>query len=45
MGHKLRMWPDWTKAAGSLGAVQVDHEHGVLHGAADPRRMAYAIGR
>jgi gamma-glutamyltranspeptidase / glutathione hydrolase len=45
MGHKLRIWPAWTKAAGSLGAIQVDHEHGVLHGAADPRRMAYAIGR
>lgn len=23
----------------------VDHEHSVLHGAADPRGMAYAIGR
>jgi gamma-glutamyltranspeptidase / glutathione hydrolase len=45
MGHKLRVWPAWTKAAGSLGAIQVDREHGVLHGAADPRRMAYAIGR
>jgi gamma-glutamyltranspeptidase/glutathione hydrolase len=45
MGHKLRMWPDWTKGAGSVGAIQVDHEHGVLHGAADRRRMAYAIGR
>jgi gamma-glutamyltranspeptidase/glutathione hydrolase len=45
MGHKLRVWPAWTKAAGSLGAIQVDYEHGVLHGAADPRRMAYAIGR
>ena len=45
MGHKLRVWPAWTKAAGSLGAIQVDYQHGVLHGAADPRRMAYAIGR
>jgi gamma-glutamyltranspeptidase / glutathione hydrolase len=45
MGHKLRIWPAWSKAAGSLGAIQVDYEHGVLHGAADPRRMAYAIGR
>ena len=45
MGHKLHMWPDWTKGAGSLGAIQVDHEGGVLHGAADRRRMAYAIGR
>jgi gamma-glutamyltranspeptidase/glutathione hydrolase len=45
MGHHLRMWPEWTKGAGSLGAIQVDHERGILHGAADRRRMAYAIGR
>ena len=45
MGHNLRMWPEWTKAAGSLGAIQVDREHGVLHGTADLRRVAYAIGR
>jgi gamma-glutamyltranspeptidase / glutathione hydrolase len=45
MGHQLRAWPAWTKGAGSLGAIQVDYERGVLHGAADPRRMAYAIGR
>ena len=45
MGHQLRMWPDWAKAAGSVGTIQVDHAHGVLHGAADSRRMAYAIGR
>jgi gamma-glutamyltranspeptidase / glutathione hydrolase len=45
MGHDLRMWPAWTKTAGSLGAIMVDHEDGVLHGAADPRRIAYAIGR
>src|SRR5918992_820117 len=43
MGHKLRMWPEWTKAAGSLGAIQVDREHGALHGTADLRRVAYAI--
>lgn len=45
MGHQLRMWPEWAKAAGSLGTIRVDHEHGVLHGAADPRRLAYAMGR
>ena len=44
-GHDLRMWPAWTKTAGSLGAIMMDHENGFLHGAADPRRMAYAIGR
>jgi hypothetical protein len=45
MGHKLRLWPEWTKAAGSLATIEVDREHGVLHGAADARRVAYAIGR
>lgn len=45
MGHQLRMWPEWAKAAGSLGTIRVDHEHGVLLGAADPRRLAYTIGR
>ena len=45
MGHDLRVWPEWTKTAGSLGAIVVDHENGVLHGAADPRRVAYAMGR
>ncbi len=44
-GHDLRMWPPWTGTAGSLGAIRVDHEERVLHGAADPRRVAYAMGR
>lgn len=45
MGHNLQLWPDWATAAGSLGAIQVNHDNGVLHGAADRRRMAYAMGR
>jgi gamma-glutamyltranspeptidase/glutathione hydrolase len=45
LGHKLRMWPDWSKAAGSMGTVHIDEAHGILHGAADARRVAYAIGR
>jgi gamma-glutamyltranspeptidase/glutathione hydrolase len=45
LGHQLRIWPAWAKAAGSVGAVRVHHEDGVLHGAADTRRVAYAIGR
>jgi gamma-glutamyltranspeptidase / glutathione hydrolase len=45
MGHNLRMWPDWSKAAGSMGTVHIDQTHGILHGAADARRVAYAIGR
>jgi gamma-glutamyltranspeptidase / glutathione hydrolase len=45
LGHEIAAWPDWTGSAGSLGAILVDHEAGVLHGGADPRRVAYAVGR
>ena len=44
-GHKMSRWPDWTGTAGSLGAIVVDQTSGVRHGGADPRRVAYAIGR
>lgn len=44
-GHHITTWPDWTGSAGSLGAIRVDHDAGVLHGGADPRRVAYALGR
>jgi gamma-glutamyltranspeptidase/glutathione hydrolase len=43
-GHDVQPWPDWTRAAGSLRAAVVDREHGTLMGAADPRRVAYALG-
>ncbi len=45
LGHGIKAWPGWTGSAGSLGAIRVDHGTGVLHGGADPRRTAYAIGR
>jgi gamma-glutamyltranspeptidase/glutathione hydrolase len=45
LGHRIEAWPAWTGSAGSLGAIVVDHHTGTLHGAADPRRIAYAIGR
>lgn len=45
LGHRVTKWPDWTGTAGSVGAVIVDHLTGVRHGGADPRRVAYAIGR
>jgi hypothetical protein len=45
MGCNLPVWLEWVKAAGSLGTFQVDDAHGVLHGAAEPRHMAYAMGR
>ena len=44
-GHDIHPWPDWAGTAGSLSAIFVDQESGVLHGGADPRRVAYAIGR
>lgn len=45
MGHQIHLWPEWAKGAGSVGAVLVDHAQGVLHGVADVRRVAYAMGR
>ena len=42
-GHTLRILGDWA-AMGSEVMIQVDAEEGALHGAADPRRDAYAIG-
>jgi len=45
LGHDLRSWPEWTGTAGTLSAARMDADTGVLHGAADPRRVAYAIGR
>lgn len=43
-GHDVQPWPAWSAAAGSLCAVVVDRAHGTLLGAADPRRVAYALG-
>ncbi len=45
LGHQVELWPEWSFAAGSLGAVRVDPGDGTLHAGADPRRIAYAIGR
>src|SRR5262249_35274366 len=42
-GHDVQPWPAWSAAAGSLCAVVVDRVHGTLLGAADPRRVAYAL--
>lgn len=43
-GHIVQRWPEWTPQAGSLCTVVVDHGRSRLVGAADPRRVAYAIG-
>jgi gamma-glutamyltranspeptidase/glutathione hydrolase len=43
-GHDIELWPEWSAAAGALCTVVVDEANGALLGAADPRRMAYAMG-
>lgn len=45
LGHKIEWWPDREWLAGSMCLVRKDLASGVLAGAADPRRAAYAIGR
>ncbi len=44
-GHDLRALDDWSPTMGALSGIVVDHEFGVLRGAADPRRDTYAAGR
>jgi gamma-glutamyltranspeptidase/glutathione hydrolase len=44
LGHIVELWPDFTKVAGGVCTVRIDHDFGTLTGAADPRRMGYAIG-
>ncbi len=44
LGHDVRMWPGSTPEAGGICAVLADWETDTLIGAADPRRLCYAIG-
>ncbi len=44
LGHRVERWPDWAAQAGALCTVVADPGRGFLTGAADPRRMAYAMG-
>jgi gamma-glutamyltranspeptidase/glutathione hydrolase len=44
LGHKVAWWPDIAWQAGAVCALRRDEETGVLEGAADPRRPAYALG-
>ncbi len=44
-GHRIESWSAYARAAGSLGAAGYDRDGGYLFGAADVRRIAYAIGR
>jgi gamma-glutamyltranspeptidase / glutathione hydrolase len=43
-GHRVERWADWSAQAGALCTIVADRERGFLTGAADPRRMAYAMG-
>ncbi len=44
LGHRLEDWPEWSRAACSVCAIQVDPEHGTLVAGADVRRGAgYAL--
>ena len=45
LGHRVEVYRDDSfEGFGSLCAVLADRERGVLQGAADPRRVAYAAG-
>ena len=44
LGHKVYWWDEWTWLAGAPCTIVVDHKTGVMHGGADPRRPAYALG-
>lgn len=44
LAHHVSMWPDFTSEAGTVVAVMADHDSQTLVGAADPRRLCYAIG-
>jgi gamma-glutamyltranspeptidase/glutathione hydrolase len=45
LGHRVEVYKDDSfEGFGSLCAVLADRERGVLQGAADPRRVAYAAG-
>jgi len=44
LGHRVDWWDDYTWLAGALCAILVDHETGIMHGGADPRRPAYVLG-
>ena len=43
-GHTIARWPEIAWQAGAVCVVRRNEESGVLEGAADPRRPAYALG-
>jgi gamma-glutamyltranspeptidase/glutathione hydrolase len=44
LGHEVEWWQDRSWKACSVCAIRADEKSGVLHAAADVRRMAYALG-
>lgn len=44
LGHRVAWWPELAWQAGAVCAIRVNPETGILEGAADPRRPAYALG-
>ena len=44
LGHKVEWWQERSWKACSVCAIRADVKSGVLHAAADGRRMAYALG-
>lgn len=43
-GHVIEYWPKYSRIAGNVCAIMVDHENGTLNGGADSRAEAYAAG-
>ena len=43
-GHDIEWWPEWTRIAGNVCAIKVDHENQSLEAGADARAEAYAAG-
>lgn len=43
-GHDIEWWPEWTRIAGNVCAIVVDHDNETLTAGADARAEAYAIG-
>lgn len=43
-GHDVEWWPEWTRIAGNVCAIVVDHDNETLTAGADARAEAYALG-
>ena len=44
LGNRVEPWEDYSWRGGGVCAVRSNPEHGILEGAADPRRECYAMG-